>query len=301
LRTGQIRYNPQSSQVSFRLDLYSEGPTATGLVQVVTSARTANPSAPLYQGKDEEKDQEKDKKKDEEKADDPVPLSTHEQTFDRVVAKRSGSPGLKPVASTHNPPRLPASTISTQAAALSTTVAAASPKEISSPTIPAFNGVDVAPSLLKDSARLTLEMPRPEPSIRPEAATSPSGRDLSVRVSAEPVTGSRLGHLVSKIPALRSFRQQVKAVPPVPILRPQPTVKIPEKDALTRPVSVEVKVYVGESGTVKHAEVTDYGDPPNWNLANASLATAKLWTFEPARIEDIAVSSEVLLHFRFSQ
>ena len=66
------------------------------------------------------------------------------------------------------------------------------------------------------------------------------------------------------------------------------------------PVAVNVKVRVAESGTVMLAEVEDYGDPPNWRLAAAALDAARRWTFEPARVEDTAVPSDVILHFRFT-
>jgi outer membrane biosynthesis protein TonB len=63
---------------------------------------------------------------------------------------------------------------------------------------------------------------------------------------------------------------------------------------------VNVKVRVAESGAVMLAEVEDYGDPPNWRLAAAALDAARRWTFEPARVEDTAVPSDVILHFRFT-
>jgi TonB family protein len=69
---------------------------------------------------------------------------------------------------------------------------------------------------------------------------------------------------------------------------------------MTRPVSVDVKVSVGESGIVEDAEVIDFGDPLGVALANSALAAARRWTFEPARVEDLAVSSKVILHFRFT-
>jgi len=84
------------------------------------------------------------------------------------------------------------------------------------------------------------------------------------------------------------------------VYRAQPTLKIPDKQTLIHPVAVDVKVFVAESGTVKNAEVVEYGDPPNWSLANAALVAARKWTFEPARVEEMPVSSEVLLHFRFT-
>jgi outer membrane biosynthesis protein TonB len=70
--------------------------------------------------------------------------------------------------------------------------------------------------------------------------------------------------------------------------------------SLTMECRVAFKVSVGESGAVSQAEVVAYGDPPNLTLANASLAAARHWIFEPAHIEGLPVSGEVILHFRFS-
>jgi outer membrane biosynthesis protein TonB len=60
-----------------------------------------------------------------------------------------------------------------------------------------------------------------------------------------------------------------------------------------------VKVFIGEGGRVASAEIVEFGDPPNFTLANAALAASRNWTFEPARLGELPVSSEMILHFRF--
>jgi TonB family protein len=117
---------------------------------------------------------------------------------------------------------------------------------------------------------------------------------------AEPVSDSRLSRVIGKVPLLRRLRKQQQTTPPVPSYQAQPTLEPVEKQGMLQPASVAVKVYVAESGAVKRAEVLEYGNPPNWTLANASLAAARKWTFQPARLDDMAVSSEVILHFRFN-
>jgi TonB family protein len=87
---------------------------------------------------------------------------------------------------------------------------------------------------------------------------------------------------------------------PVPVYQAQPSLKLPNQQPLTGPVSVDVKVDVAESGKVRTAEIVEYGDPPNFSLANAALAAARQWTFQPARAEDLPVSGQVILHFRFN-
>ncbi len=126
-------------------------------------------------------------------------------------------------------------------------------------------------------------------------ADSTSGREPFVSVSTEPLMGSRFGHMVGKIPLLRRLGKPAKVAAPVPLSQVQPNLKkMPGNQRLDRAVSVDVKVNVAESGVVRHAEVVEYGDPPNWTLAAAALSAARRWTFEPARMEDTAVAAMYL-------
>ena len=117
---------------------------------------------------------------------------------------------------------------------------------------------------------------------------------------AEPISESRLVRVIGKVPLLRRLRKQEQTTAPVPVYQAQPALKSVDKQGLIQPAAVAVKVYVAESGAVKRAEVVEFGDPPNWDLANASLAAARKWTFHPARLDDMPISSEVILHFRFN-
>jgi TonB family protein len=80
----------------------------------------------------------------------------------------------------------------------------------------------------------------------------------------------------------------------------QPALSVSDRQALIQPVSVDVKVSVENSGKVTHAEVVEFGNPPNWTLANAALAASRRWTFEPVKAEDTPIVNELILHFRFS-
>ena len=289
LRTGRIRYEPRTSQVSFQLDVYSEAPNATGLLHVMTAV-----TLPILPRDPHREKQVKPA----------IPTHAAEESVNLLASSPTGNQSrrLSPTHLPSKPGQVPVTAAPNQPSSrnpVPSLADATKHEEIQASAYQGFNGIDVRSSA-PDLARLTVEIPAQEPPTHAEAPIAPSGREPSVRVLAEPVMGSRLGHLVGKIPALRTLRQQVKTVPPIPLEKIQPSVKLTDKDGLARPVSVEVKVYVGETGIVKHAEVTDYGDPPNWSLAKAALAAGKLWTFEPARIEDIPVSSEVVLHFRFT-
>ena len=156
-----------------------------------------------------------------------------------------------------------------------------------------------APNPQTNPPPIAVEKPRSS-SIPEMHADSTSDREPFVSVSTEPLMGSRFGHMVGKIPLLRRLGKPAKVAAPVPLSQVQPNLKkMPGNQRLDRAVSVDVKVNVAESGAVRHAEVVEYGDPPNWTLAAAALSAARRWTFEPARMEDTAVSSDVILHFRF--
>jgi len=97
------------------------------------------------------------------------------------------------------------------------------------------------------------------------------------------------------------LRKPPKAVGAVPVYQAQPIVRMPNDQQLIRPVAIGVKVHVGESGAVNDAEVVDYGDDPmSSTLANAALAAARNWTFEPSRVDDIPVASQLIIRFYFS-
>jgi Gram-negative bacterial TonB protein C-terminal len=59
--------------------------------------------------------------------------------------------------------------------------------------------------------------------------------------------------------------------------------------------SVDVRVFINESGNVTRAQVLTKGT----NLAAASLEAASQWQFTPAHKHDKPVASEMVLHFRF--
>jgi TonB family protein len=157
------------------------------------------------------------------------------------------------------------------------------------------------------------EIPLPIASERSKPAPSPEKQNAStpdlglsiqaphVRISGEPVPASRFGRVLGKVPLFRHLGKPSKAEAPVPLYQALPLLKkVPKEEQLARPVTVNVKVNVAESGVVSNAEVIEYGDPPNWTLADAALAAARRWTFRPARVEETPVSSSVILHFHFT-
>ncbi len=264
LDAGSIIYEPKSSELTFRLDVYSAGPNATGLVQVMNLS--AQPAlAPNLSGAPKFK-----------------PASKFEGRVETVSARRSLKKEEKNDASE---------------------VQSKDEKEEIRPPAAARSSDRTETSSLdtrETSATTAVERPSPRQFDAVRSAVPASGREPSVQVLTEPVSGSRLGRLVGKVPVLRRLRKPAKFAEPVPVFQAKPAIQLPDHQSLIHPVSVGVKVYVGESGAVQSAEVVEYGKPPDFGLANAALAAARLWTFEPARLEDAPVASEVILHFNFT-
>ncbi len=147
------------------------------------------------------------------------------------------------------------------------------------------------------------EESRPHSSVAETNHISTSGRELTVKSLTTPVPSSRFGRLFGKIPLVGRMKKPAKGVEAfaVPVHQAQPIVRLPNDQQLNRPVAVGVKVYIGESGAVNHAEVVDYGDDPlSPTLANAALAAARNWTFAPPQIDDVPVASQLIIHFYFS-
>jgi Gram-negative bacterial TonB protein C-terminal len=167
-------------------------------------------------------------------------------------------------------------------------------REIDKPVTRAIPPPPELPATVVSSPDIPKSVPPPEP-----PAAIPSVRGPSLQIVTEPVPRSRWSRTVSKIPLVRRLRKPEKTVVAVPVHRAEPSLSATDKQSVVRPVSVDVKVFVAESGKVNGAEVVGYGDPPQWGLANAALSAARRWTFEPARIDDVPVASEMMMHFRF--
>ena len=255
LSAGSITYEPKSPDVTFRMDVYSTQPNASGLVQVMNlPAQAVIPRNPAV---------------------DPE-------------YKRAATPApATPAPATPAPAQIPIAQAQVEITKVVNPVAPAASIAVASPIPPA------APSLVERAEAATV--------VRPSVAQPPTSQhDPSIAMVAEPVSDSRLVRVIGKVPLLRRLRKQEQTTAAVPLYQAQPTLRTLDMQGLFQPASVAVKVYVAESGAVKRAEIVEYGDPPNWSLANASLAAARKWTFHPARLDDMAVSSEVVLHFRFN-
>jgi hypothetical protein len=161
LREGNLIYEPKSPEETFRLDVYSVEPTATGVVQVINVAPAAapGPSPPVTTNNFR-----------------PAPILTP------VTPPASHpAPKLDPIESPAARPPTPG---------------------LERPT-------NHAPGTQGNPPPVALEKPRPS-SIPEKYTDSTNDREPLARVSTKQPTGSRLGHLVGKIPLLRRLAKPAK-------------------------------------------------------------------------------------------
>ena len=282
LSTGSVGYEPTNSELTVRLDVYSNELRATGLVQVV------NLPTDLV-----------------------IATATPAETGAKPKARRAPdalTPVLTPVVSIEPVAPQPI----TKADETGAIVTPARQSDGAKQEIPA--GPSKPPDRIETKPPFALDSPAPKVPEKPPDPRVASATERaipissvpvpysgpSVSISSEPVFGSKLGRAVGKIPLLRRLKSHDNVEGPVPVYQAQPSLKLPNQQHVTQPVSVDVKVDVAESGKVTSAEIVDYGEPPNFSLANAALAAARQWTFQPARTEDLPVASQVILHFRFN-
>ena len=263
---GNVAYEPRSREVSFRVELFSPTANASGSVQVVNLPAQAaltpvRPAEPIYK-----------------------PPASNPATELPTTASKSTAARSEPVAVAPVPVAEEKKDNRTSA------VKAVIPAE----------GSDAAAVAKRDPSPPADIVREPKTPVAEQAARPNPVPEPTVRVWTEAVAGSPWGRLVGKVPLVRRLRRPAKTLPAAPIFQAQPVLTNAAKQSITRPVRVDVRVDVGETGAVESAEVIEFSDPLNVALTNSALAAAVRWTFEPARSDEDAVSSKVILHFRFT-
>jgi TonB family protein len=170
------------------------------------------------------------------------------------------------------------------------------------PTAPAAQG-EAARTAEPEAARPSPFVP---PAKTPETARPPAPPAVvphevepNVSVEMEPVSSSRMGKVVSHIPFLRRLNKPAQAfVPPAPVHQVKPRLSAHEREMLTEPVRVNVRVYVTEGGKVQYVELLSSARH-NRDLATAAVYAARRWEFAPAHVGSEHVPGEVILHFQF--
>jgi len=259
---GNVAYEPRSRDVNFRVELFSPTGNANGSVQVVN-----------------------------------LPAQT------ALTPIRPAEPTFKPPPS-YAATELPASKPPGARNDLVAPVAIAEEtRDIRTSAVKAVkppDGSDAAAVVKRDASPPADSVKEPKTPVADRAAPPIPVPEPTVRVWTEAVAGSSWGRLVGKVPLVRRLRRPARTLSPAPIFQAQPVLTNAAKQSITRPVLVDVRVDVGETGAVESAELIEFSDPLNVAVTNSALAAAVRWTFEPARSDEAAVASKVILHFRFT-
>jgi len=141
------------------------------------------------------------------------------------------------------------------------------------------------------------------PTIATPPAIAPGPQQLVSVVSLEPAEPGFLARGINRIPVVnllqrRKFRSGDKFLPPVPARQVKPKLPIDWARDNGHPPPVDVKVWIDKTGQVTRAELLS--ESPEPDIADLAANAALKWTFEPARVADRPVSSEMVMHFRFA-
>jgi hypothetical protein len=146
--------------------------------------------------------------------------------------------------------------------------------------------------------QLDVQAPVISASARFEAL--PPARHVLPRATAtiEPVKFSAFRRAVGSIPGFGFLKRRkhsgdedfvpAKAVREVHPLSPE---------ALVQPTPVRIKIAVGASGEVERADLMTRSVEPR--IAGLALDAARKWRFEPAKLDEKPIASELVLNFQF--
>ena len=293
LDEGSVAYWPRSGDVTFRLELSRDGSKVTESVRAI-----GGPSGTWgISGS-----------RDLDKRPSPMPLANPSATATAAgSARRYGiEPPAQPGVPTTAPPDRASPTTAAAGPASRSQAAPSAPLEANatSPPFRAFPAPDFGPSPAAGAP------PLPDPPIVHAGGALPPAihslgmarptvpADPPVRVTVEPVSGSRLEHLARNIPLIGKRYRHLDYLPPV--ARSNPVLIHLAYGSLARDVEIDVKVHVTPSGKVGYSEVLSKVPGDHLDLATLAMFSARKWEFVPARAGDRPVAGEVLLRYRFA-
>ncbi|MGA2593217.1 MAG: energy transducer TonB [Bryobacteraceae bacterium] len=164
------------------------------------------------------------------------------------------------------------------------------PKHLPAPAPAPITAARSAPREIEPPPTLAAPITQTELASMPPPRAAPILPPPEAEVSYTSPHPSVFRRVLHKIPTFGAESADA-FVPPSPVRKVSPA--LPRGAAAER--SVDVKVYIDESGNVSRAQLLT----KRTGLADASLSAARQWRFAPARKRDKPVSSEMVLHFRF--
>jgi len=166
------------------------------------------------------------------------------------------------------------------------------PKHLPAPAPAPVTPARIAPRKIDPPPTLVAPITQTELASIPPLRAAPLPPPLEAEVSYTPAHPSVFKRVLHKIPPFGAAESEDAFVPPTPIRKVRPPLPTDSGASLRE---VDVKVYIDDSGNVSRAQLLT----KRTALADASLSAARQWRFAPARKRDKAVSSEMVLHFRF--
>ena len=272
--TGEFSYWPESGDVRFRMEAFSPQGTATESVRYLAETQTTAPQPARAEAKA--------RKQPEAVLLEPKMPPVGRSGIAVAPAKAESRPS-----SGEAERAAPLDTFNTYKAPLT-------PVEQSSP-VTRKEATPLPPPPTTPAPK----METPTPPAELKAVPFATGiSEPYVAVTAEPVEGSALSQAFKKIPLLGRLRKSKPPLTgPVPIKQAKPTLSAGQRDTVTRVESVDVHVYVSDTGKVEFAEPS--GGSDRQDLTAAAVSAARQWQFAPARLGSENVPGEAVLHFVF--
>jgi hypothetical protein len=116
----------------------------------------------------------------------------------------------------------------------------------------------------------------------------------------EPVKTARLQRVIQRVPGLRRIGKNTDSeeelIPPHPLHEIKWAVPFGLNSSSGGPRHVSLKADIDESGGVTRVELLA---PKSEDLLTRAADAAGAWKFTPARVNDKAVASQIILHFWF--
>lgn len=291
LKSGTYVYTPDSPDVNFRLDLLNVTPQGTESVRYIAEKEAREPATPpapsqapvqVPVAEPSSADRAIPDSRPSTMRSQPVPVRTAQvpkfpaRQQPREPEKQAAPPqaGPEQVAKLSTPDLTPPPPIAAPAVSVPVT-----PPSIAQPQEP--------PPPPPQQATIRPSRPRPQP---------------SVTISTEPVAPPKYQALMDKVPLVRTFqRNRYKAGEGFVVARPirESTPRVPARIARELPGNwrVPLKLNVDSYGRVRDVELMSEADE---RLVNIAVEAVRQWRFEPAKLHDRPVSSDlvVTLHFR---
>jgi TonB family protein len=270
LAGGSILYWPRTSDVNFRMEVFSPASHGSESLRAVGDPAPppqpvtfpALPAAPAPP------------------AQSPVsvaarrPLSTADRAIERKFVE--AEPVKRPPAAAVRAPSAP--------------IVAAIPKALPLPVLPTPRPALPAP--------LRREPPPPSPPLI-AAERAPDFEDPPVRVETDLLPDTPKPGLWSRLHLAGRRSDRPGFVPPQPVHRPALAIPPNLRARARREGPIDVRVYVDPSGRVEYAELETEADQTDRDLAALAVFSSRRWQFVPAHIGDRKVAGEVVLRYRF--